>query len=126
MIILDTCALLWLVQGAGRITEPVLQRIEDEPVVSVCAMSAFEIGVKRASGKLSLPMTTREWWTRAVQHHRLNIINLNAEILVEATELPQIHRDPADRIIIAAARIHAAPVVTSDERFADYGVEVLR
>jgi PIN domain nuclease of toxin-antitoxin system len=52
---LDTCALLWLAQGGGELSEAALQRIEAAPVVYVSAISGFEIGIKVQKGKLELP-----------------------------------------------------------------------
>ncbi len=125
MIILDTCALLWLAQGGGRLTKKTLARIDKELVVAVSAITAFEIAVKHAKGKLSLAAPPEEWWLRAIEHHRLEVISLSAETLIRATRLPAIHGDPADRFIIATALEASAPVVTSDTRFAEYGVSVV-
>lgn len=125
MILLDTCGLLWLVAGSAELSSGTLQQIDTEPIVSVCAISALELDLKVRSGKLGLPMPVAEWWAQSVTHHRLNVIALDAPLLIRSAELPSIHRDPADRIIIATALAHRAPVVTSDRRFADYGVETM-
>ena len=55
MILLDTCALLWLAEGSPRISEEVRERIDAEPIVSVSAISALEIGLKTRSGKRREP-----------------------------------------------------------------------
>lgn len=125
MILLDTCGLLWLAAGSPQISDTVRRKIDSEAVVSVSAISAFEIGLKYRTGKLKLPTPPGEWWSRVVAHHRLNVIPVDAEIGIRATELPPVHRDPADRFIIATALQHKTPVVTADSRFADYGVEVI-
>ncbi len=125
MIIVDTCGLLWLAEGGDRISPEVRNRIDSEPIVSVSSISALEIAMKVRSGKLTLPMPTVEWWERAVAHHRLNVVAPDPEIMIRSAELPPIHRDPADRIIIATALHMKAPVVTSDRRFREYGVETL-
>ena len=125
MILLDTCGLLWLVSGSGTLSASVLEQIDSEPIVSVSAISALEIGLKVRSGKLELPMPVGDWWEQAVAHHRLDVAAPDATILIRSTELPPIHRDPADRIIIATALERRAPVVTSDRRFAEYGVETM-
>lgn len=126
MILLDTCGLLWLVSGSGTLSASVLEQIDTEPIVSVSAISALEIGLKVRAGKLELPMPVGDWWEQAVTHHRLDVAATDATILIRSTELPPIHRDPADRIIIATALERRAPVVTSDRRFAEYGVETIR
>ena len=125
MILLDTCALLWLAQGSDRISEDVRARIDSEPIVSVSAISALEIGLKSRSGKLQLPMPPGEWWARACEHHAINVLLIEPSTLIRSTELPYIHKDPVDRIIIATALDANAPVVTSDAHFGAYGVEVI-
>ena len=125
MIILDTCALLWLAAGVDRISDGVRRRIDEEAIVAVSAISAFEVGLKYRTGKLVLPVPPGPWWYGATKHHRLDVIPVSDEINLKATELPPVHRDPADRFIIATALVRSAPVVTADERFSRYGVNVI-
>lgn len=125
MIILDTCALLWLAAGSDRLTADARKRIDAEMIVAVSAISAFEIALKYRDGKLELPLPPRDWWSRVIDHHRVDVLPLEPDTLFTAVGLPRIHKDPADRVIIAAAIIHKAPVATTDERFADYGVSTI-
>ena len=122
VIILDTCALLWLAAGSNRLTVDARKRIDAEKIVAVSAISAFEIALKYRDGKLELPLPPRDWWSRVMDHHRLDVLPLEPETLFTAESLPRLHKDPADRFIIATAFIHKAAVATTDERFADYGV----
>jgi PIN domain nuclease of toxin-antitoxin system len=124
-MILDTCALLWLAHDRSRISTETLGIIDEAPVVSIAAISGFEIGIKCRSGKLRLPVQPRVWLTEIIQHHHLDVIGLDLDICVKATELPPIHKDPCDRFIIAAAISRNMPVVTADHRFVQYGVTVL-
>lgn len=124
-MLLDTCALLWLAGEQSRLSSVTLQRIDSEPIVSVSAISAFEIAIKNAKGKLEIPLPVEEWWKKTVTHHHLDVIQVSDDILLRAVSLPQIHSDPADRIIIATALLHNLPVVTADSRFERYGVRVL-
>ncbi|MFP4378684.1 MAG: PIN domain-containing protein [Spirochaetales bacterium] len=52
------------------------------------------------------------------------MLSLEPETFFAAVALPPIHKDPADRFIIATAVLQKAPVATTDERFADYGVSI--
>ena len=103
MILLDTCALLWLAEGSPRISEDVRKRINSEPIVAVAAISALEIGLKTRSGKLRLPMPAAEWWHAVCEHHSLNVVAADPATLIRSTELPPFHKDPVDRITIATA-----------------------
>lgn len=125
MIILDTCAVLWLAEGSPRLSSETVSLIDREAVVAVSSISAFEIALKYRKGKLSLLMPPEEWWVRFINHHRIDVIDLSPELVMGATRLPDIHKDPADRFIIATALAHNSPVVSADRRFTDYGVRVL-
>ena len=125
-MILDTCALLWLAGGErNRISEEALGKIEQAPVVNIVSITGFEIGLKYRVGKLQLATTPSEWINLAIEFHQLEVIQLDLEMCLRASELPPIHKDPCDRFIIAAAILRGMPVVTTDRRFAEYGVKVL-
>ena len=122
---LDTCALLWLAQGGGELSEAALQGIEAASVVYVSAISGFEIGIKVQKGKLELPARPVDWFAAVLEHHDIEVLPLVLEVCIRATELPAIHADPCDRMIIAAAQMHHFPVVTTDPLFSQYGIEVI-
>jgi PIN domain nuclease of toxin-antitoxin system len=122
---LDTCALLWLAQGGDELSEAALQGIEAAPVVYVSAISGFEIGIKVQKGKLELPTRPADWFAAVLEHHNIEVLPLVLEVCIRATELPAIHADPCDRMIIAAAQMHHIPVVTTDPLFSQYGIEVI-
>ena len=113
MILLDTCTLLWLVRGEGLPAE-VARRIEEAEVVLVSAISALEIGIKVAKGKLSLGMAPGLWWPAVLEHHGLEEVAVDGEIALRSAALPPIHRDPADRILVATAQQLRATLLTPD------------
>ena len=124
-LLLDTCAILWLVSDQGKLTSDARIAIRDAPVAYYSAISAWEISLKAATGKLSLPLSPREWFSRVAAKHGLERIALSEDILFRSTELPWFHRDPADRFIIATALAENLPVVSADPRFSRYGVKTL-
>jgi len=124
-MILDTCALLWLAQGGGRLSASARKSIGSEPVVYVSAITGFEIGIKCRKGKLELPARPSDWFETVLAHHDIQVLPLDLPACIRATELPAIHADPCDRLIIAAAEHHRMPVVTADPIFQQYGIEVL-
>lgn len=127
-MILDTCALLWLADASAKdkISAPTLELINNAAVVYVSAISGFEIGTKVGVGKLKLPADPTKWFKTVLEFHHIELIDLSLDICIHATELPKIHKDPCDRFIIASALMFEMPVVTSDSRFGEYGVNVLR
>ncbi len=125
-MLLDTCALLWLVHDQKNLSDTTIRRFDEVPILYVSAITGFEIGIKYKKGKLQLPLPPKEWLEGALEHHGISIIGLDMMICLKATELPPVHRNPCDRFIIATAILKEIPVVTSDRRFAQSGVETLR
>lgn len=123
-MLLDTCGLLWLVHEQTKISKEVLKLIDESPVVYISAITSFEIGLKNKAGKLLLPAPPKDWFREILKHHDIAVIDLDKDICIKATELPDIHRDPCDRFIIATALIKQLPVITADRRFQEYGVTV--
>lgn len=122
-LLLDTCGLLWLAAGHRRLSAPARRRIDSATLVGVSAITAWEVGLKAARGELKLPLEAEEWFEGAIAHHRLQVFEITPRIAFEANRLPWHHRDPADRFILATARLHHMAVVTADDNFATYGVE---
>jgi PIN domain nuclease of toxin-antitoxin system len=125
-IMLDTCGLIWLVNGGGRISQDTLKSIEQTDIVYVSAATALEVGYKAAVKKLELPMDAERWYEKVLLIHDLVEIPVTGKIALFSASLPPVHKDPADRIIIATAILNRLPVVTHDTRFSQYSVEVLR
>lgn len=122
MILLDTCALLWLVKGSELLSLLARQQIEQAPVVYLSAISGFEIGIKFRKGKLKLPLKPEEWCQLAVRHHDLSVLPLDMDICLASTALPAIHQDPCDRFIIATAQHYHLPAyITHEKKISCYG-----
>lgn len=121
-VLLDTCALLWLAAGDDHLSPKALARIEEAGLVYVSVLSGFEVALKARRGKLRLPATPDEWFHTTIDHHGLTILPLALDDALRAPQLPDIHRDPCDRFMIASALRLAIPVATADSRFAEYGV----
>ena len=124
-MILDTCALLWLAQGGGQLSTPTRTRIDEAPAIYVSAISGFEVGVKYQKGKLELPAQPAEWFAAVLDHHDVQVLPLDLDVCLRATQLPTIHGDPCDRLIIATAEKHRMVVVTGDPIFEQYGIVVI-
>src|SRR5271157_208739 len=103
--LLDTCALLWLVNG-GQDLNPAARRACAEPAarMHVSAASAWEISLKEKRGKLALGCAIADWWSKAVRRYALAELPVSAQIAIASVSLPAIHSDPADRLRIATAR----------------------
>jgi PIN domain nuclease of toxin-antitoxin system len=124
-MILDTCALIWLASGDTRLSDSAREQIARSPDVAVSAITAFEIGVKYAKGKLSLPCRPAAWFETALRLHGLSICNIDHHVALRACELPLIHADPCDRLIVATSQLLDRPIVTTDSRIAQYEVDTI-
>jgi PIN domain nuclease of toxin-antitoxin system len=86
----------------------------------VSAITAFELGVKHRRGALTLPLAPLGWYERALAFHDLEGIPVNGRIAMRSTELPRLHDDPCDRIIIATAQRDGLVVLTPDRLIRAY------
>jgi len=88
----------------------------------VSVISVWEAGLLKAKGRLSLKMPCSEWVRQALGTPGLSPEAFTLEIAIESSRRPgEIHADPADRILIASARITGARSLTADERLLEYG-----
>ena len=124
-LLLDTCALIWLVEGNRKLKRAIRNKVDEAAVVYVSPISAWEISLKAARGELILPEVPKAWFEAVLQAHDLELARLSPEVLMMANRLPWHHRDPADRFIIATAALRQIPVVTGDEKFKKYPIQVL-
>ena len=124
-LLLDTCALIWLATGDSALSKAAKEKIADSTVLCVSPVSAWEIAVKASKGKISLPCPAREWFDAVVKRYDIEVLRLNSDEMLAAAELPWIHRDPADRFIIASALRRGLTAVTADSNFPKYGVETM-
>lgn len=127
MILLDTCGILALTDGATALSAEARRRIgAAQGLIFVSAISAFELGQKHVAGKLVLPQPVDSWFPAIVRQHALREVGLDAAICAAATLLPPLHRDPFDRLLIATAHQHRLLILTSDKVISSYpGVRTL-
>ena len=124
-LLLDTCALLWLASGDSALSENALSMIENAQVLYVSAVTAWEIAIKSSKGKIQLPLSPRDWFNAVVKLYDIDVLKLTADEMLKSAELPWLHKDPADRFIIATALKNDFMVVTADSNFGKYGVRTI-
>ena len=121
MLLLDTCTLLWLVGQQQHLSEQAKAALtKSSGSLFISAISAFEIGVKSQKGLLTLPMPVATWLRQAMELHGIDYLAVDCEVAIRATQLPNLHRDPADRIIIATAMVHQLKIITPDQHIQAY------
>jgi len=124
--LLDTCALLGLARLGSPLSRPAARAVKTASELYISPLSAWEIAIKQATGKLHLPSPAHDWFTEACRYYHLAVIPLDAAVLCAGAALPPLHRDPFDRVLIALAHTHHLPLLTSDKIIPTYpGLTVL-
>lgn len=124
-VLLDTHALVWLLQGSDRLgpksRDLITAAAKGSASVLIAAISVWEVSMLVAKGRLALDRDVAEWIAAALALPGLRLAPLDPQIAIDATRLPgDIHGDPADRLIVATARHHAATLVTDDQLILTY------
>jgi len=123
MIVLDTHIWVWWVHGDAHLSRTQMEIIEanETEMIGVSAISVWEIAKLVEYDRLQLPCPLHEWFDEALAYAGIRLIELSPEIAIESCGLPgEFHRDPADQIIVATARIFRCPLVTRDSRILTY------
>lgn len=126
-VLLDTCAAIWIAEGA-RISdeaEAVLEEsVGEGQDVMLSPMTAWELGMLVARGRYSIGMTVQAWFDRAVDRPNTGLANLTPSILIQSSFLPgRPPRDPFDRVFIATAREYGYRIMTRDRKILDYAAQ---
>jgi PIN domain nuclease of toxin-antitoxin system len=121
-LLLDTNALLWWLFELPQLGQEARRSIVDPDVdVVVSAVSAVEIGIKQAVGKLRAPDKLEE----QVAADGFLALPITMRHGLAAGKLPMHHKDPFDRLLVAQARCEGLTLVTSDRKLAAYDVPLL-
>ena len=125
--ILDTCTFLWLASAPSRLSSLAADLIaEPENEALVSAVSAWEIGVKHALGRLPLPqgLSPGAFVPEARARHRLAALPREEGDTFELERLPPLHQDPFDRMLICQAIARQAVILTPNPLIRQYPVAV--
>lgn len=121
-LLLDTHVWIWSQEDPDRLgpqTKRLLVAAEHEN--HVCTISTLELARLAATGAVDVSIALREWVERALRAIQARTVPVSPEIALEAYALPEpFHKDPADRLLVAASRCHQLTVLTADERILTY------
>jgi PIN domain nuclease of toxin-antitoxin system len=123
MILLDTHVRVWWVHGDSQLTRTQAAAIEEAETdeIGVSIVSCWEVAKLVEYGRLDLDTEVRAWLADALSYPGVTLLPLTPDIVVASTELPgEFHRDPADQMIVATARVYQTPLLTSDEKITRY------
>lgn len=123
-LVLDTHVWLWFVSGNAALHKDAVSEITKAAFagsVFIPAISVWEISMLQARGRITLSKPLENWVEEALNLSGFLLYPLTPAVSVESCRLPgELHADPADRMIIATARIENATVMTRDKRILEY------
>jgi len=123
-ILLDTHVWVWLINGSDELNDKTIKLLDgaaQEGKLFVPEIAVWELATLAAKKRLSLSAPVKNWVQEALQKPGIELVPLSWEISIESTMLPGVlHADPADRIIIATARIKNYSLITRDEKIIKY------
>lgn len=120
--LLDTCAVLWLASEPGRLSDATLAELQKaESQVYISAITSAEFACLVEKKRVELPLHWRRWFRNAIEKNGWSVLSIDLENIEEAYALPgEFHPDPADRILVAAARLNKLTLVTGDRQILEY------
>ncbi len=122
-ILLDTCAVIWAAEDA--ISPAAVKCLNEaertERAVHISPITAWELGVLAARGRLKSPLSPQRLFSRLLELAHVRLADMSPDVLIQSSFLPGMPpRDPADRILAATAREYGFVLMTRDRVLLDY------
>lgn len=125
-LLLDTHIFLWYISGDKKLTDTARDQIRDSTnVVYLSVGSLWEAIVKYQIGKLPLPQQPESYLPGQRERHQISSLSMDEESVKRLANLPMLHRDPFDRMLICQAKEHDLTIVTIDPLIQAYSVATL-
>ena len=122
-LLVDSHTLIWAVDDPARLSSAASAALQDPAnELLLSAATVWEIAIKVGLNKLNLTLPFRQWMNQAIADLGLALLPITVEYAAVQSGLPDHHRDPFDRLIIAQALTEAVPVVSADPGLDTYGV----
>ena len=124
-LLLDTNAALFVLRGRRLLpaAQSAIDTASGDGRLFLSAVSAWEIGLLMARGRLKSPLSAVDFFLEAVNRFGCKVCEVTAPIFANSSFLPHFdHRDPADCLLIATARALDLTIVTSDRKILGYGI----
>jgi PIN domain nuclease of toxin-antitoxin system len=120
-VLLDTCTFLWIVLEPARLSADAMRLFTDPANhCSLSVVSAWEIAVKYALGRLPLQQPPHVFVPAQRVQHGIDLLTLSEEAALQVANLPRLHKDPFDRMLISQALVHGLVILTPDADIRQY------
>jgi PIN domain nuclease of toxin-antitoxin system len=127
-IVLDTCALIWWSLDPDKLSpraQEACDLMEQEKNGLVPSTAVWEIAIKIKNQKLDLGVDIDDYIAALKKSDVIQIIPIDENIWLESVKLQWEHRDPADRVVVAIAKKNQAPIITADQKIANFYSSVI-
>ena len=122
-VLTDTHSLVWALSDPEFLSPGALQALtESEVNASVVNLWELILKTRKKDALLSDPVP---WWEKFVIKAGIPVFSIRAAHVLELGRLPEFHKDPFDRILIAQSRVEKTPLVSKDSRLARYGIPII-
>jgi len=126
-LLLDTHIFLWYITGDKRLSNDKRDSIRDSNnEVYLSVVSIWEAIIKYQLGKLPLPQPPEIYLPAQRQQHQIMSLTLDEGSVAHLAQLPAIHRDPSDRMLICQATVQSLSLMTDDAIIPQYPVQIFR
>ncbi|MBA3585022.1 MAG: type II toxin-antitoxin system VapC family toxin [Gemmatimonadetes bacterium] len=124
-LLLDTHAWLWMVSEPESLSREAVSLIENrDNELLFSAASSWEIAIKHTLGKLALPSSPSRYVPDQIEKTGVSPLRVEHAHALRVAELPDHHRDPFDRLLIAQAQLEGATLLTADRQFEPYELPI--
>lgn len=121
--LLDTHVLLWWLAEPKKLSKRAFEIISDqENQINVSSVSFWELAIKGSIGRVTIPQNLLP----IVEHNNFTILPMNAEEALSTLDLPNLHKDPFDRLLIAQAKYNSLIFITQDTAIQDYPITLIK
>jgi PIN domain nuclease of toxin-antitoxin system len=125
-VLLDTCTFLWLALDAPQLSAVARATFQDAGnEVFLSAASAWEIAIKERLGRLRVPAPVDAYVPRLRRELAIEMLPIEEEAALHTTRLPDLHRDPFDRMLVSQAIVHGMTLLTPDMLITQYPIRAM-
>lgn len=124
-LLLDTSTFLWFITGSEIPERSKAALVDPDHEVWLSVVSVWELSVKQKLGRLQLPGSAFSYAMSARERHGIESLPLSEPAVAHLSKLPEVHRDPFDRMLVCQAIEHDLLLVTSDPLVREYPVKTL-
>ncbi len=125
-VLLDTHTFLWWIADSPQLSDVARDAIADErtqPIFSV--VSGWEIAIKAGVGKLEIPDSPEKFLSEQLSRNDVEILPIYLRHALRVYDLPDHHKDPFDRLLVAQAVLEKLPILSADPEISRYPVETV-